>query len=166
MSTIAVQDRGDVVYIASDSAATYGDCMSVDCGSKIYSLSDSFHYGLVGSSLAVFFANTIAPLGIEYLETADESALVAAAVLYLKAIHEIYPPGSDEAVLNALVINKNGAYEINGLYVVKVDFHHAIGSGAPYAVAAMDTGVSIESAMEVAVDRDPFTGGLIHVKRI
>jgi ATP-dependent protease HslVU (ClpYQ) peptidase subunit len=39
----------------------------------------------------------------------------------------------------------------------------AIGSGAPYALAAMDMGASAEEAVRAAMKRDIYTGGEVHV---
>ncbi|MNJ79145.1 hypothetical protein D3C77_770710 [compost metagenome] len=42
----------------------------------------------------------------------------------------------------------------------------AIGSGAPYALAAMDMGASAEDAVRAAMKRDIYTGGKIRTLRI
>lgn len=42
----------------------------------------------------------------------------------------------------------------------------AIGSGAPYALAAMDMGASAEEAVRAAMKRDIYTGGLIRAVSI
>lgn len=44
--------------------------------------------------------------------------------------------------------------------------HGAIGSGAPYALAAMDMGASAEDAVRAAMKRDIYTGGLIRTLTI
>ena len=42
----------------------------------------------------------------------------------------------------------------------------AIGSGSPYALAAMDMGASAEDAVRAAMKRDIYTGGRVRVLRI
>ncbi|MDD2046117.1 proteasome subunit beta [Pseudomonas putida] len=42
----------------------------------------------------------------------------------------------------------------------------AIGSGAPYALAAMDMGASAEDAVRAAMKRDIYTGGKIRTIRV
>ncbi|MCP6695873.1 proteasome subunit beta [Pseudomonas donghuensis] len=42
----------------------------------------------------------------------------------------------------------------------------AIGSGAPYALAAMDMGASAEEAVRAAMKRDIYTGGKIRTLRL
>ncbi|MNI98876.1 hypothetical protein D3C73_1578140 [compost metagenome] len=46
------------------------------------------------------------------------------------------------------------------------DRPYAIGSGTPYAFAAMDMGASAEKAVEMAARRDTSTGGTIRTLRI
>ncbi|AXP04273.1 proteasome subunit beta [Pseudomonas fluorescens] len=50
-----------------------------------------------------------------------------------------------------------------GLWKQELDLANpdAIGSGAPYALAAMDMGASAEDAVRAAMKRDIYTGGLI-----
>lgn len=49
---------------------------------------------------------------------------------------------------------------------VLLDRPYAIGSGAPYAFAAVDMGASAEKAVEVAARRDTSTGGKIRTLMI
>ncbi|MFZ4825663.1 proteasome subunit beta [Pseudomonas putida] len=42
----------------------------------------------------------------------------------------------------------------------------AIGSGSPYAIAAMDMGASAEGAVHAAMKRDIYTGGKVRTVRI
>lgn len=46
------------------------------------------------------------------------------------------------------------------------DRPYAIGSGTPYAFAAMDMGASAEKAVEMAAKRDTSTGGKVRIVRI
>lgn len=51
-----------------------------------------------------------------------------------------------------------------GLFLIhetEVDCHQAIGSGTSFAMTAMDCGLSAEKAIELAMLRDPKTGGEI-----
>lgn len=47
-----------------------------------------------------------------------------------------------------------------------VDHPRAIGSGAKFAIAAMDMGADAKQAVKQAMKRDPFTGGKIRTFRI
>ncbi|MFG1559550.1 hypothetical protein ABMA68_16400 [Halobacteriovorax sp. FRX-2] len=47
------------------------------------------------------------------------------------------------------------------VYMVELTYPYAIGSGAPFAIAAMDFGCSIVAAIEYAMKRDSSTGGYI-----
>lgn len=47
-----------------------------------------------------------------------------------------------------------------------IDAPFAIGSGADFAIGAMDEGADAETAVKRAMSRDPFTGGKITVLRL
>ncbi|MNE69347.1 hypothetical protein D3C80_1650660 [compost metagenome] len=49
---------------------------------------------------------------------------------------------------------------------VLLDRPYAIGSGTPYAFAAMDMGASAEKAVEMAARRDISTGGRVRTLRV
>lgn len=49
---------------------------------------------------------------------------------------------------------------------VLLDRPYAIGSGTPYAYAAMDMGASAEKAVEMAARRDTGTGGRVRTMRV
>ncbi|MDU9394549.1 MULTISPECIES: proteasome subunit beta [Pseudomonas] len=49
---------------------------------------------------------------------------------------------------------------------IMLDRPYAIGSGTPYAFAAMDMGASAEKAVEMAAKRDTSTGGKIRTLRV
>ncbi|MGE1612305.1 proteasome subunit beta [Pseudomonas monteilii] len=49
---------------------------------------------------------------------------------------------------------------------VLLDRPYAIGSGTPYAFAAMDMGASAEKAVEMAARRDTSTGGRVRVVKL
>ncbi len=76
------------------------------------------------------------------------------------------PEGNIDAV--ALVLN-NGTLSLvavddsTGIWMspVALDRPYAIGSGTPYAFAAMDMGGSAQKAVEMAAKRDTNTGGTI-----
>lgn len=62
-----------------------------------------------------------------------------------------------------LRLSEGGLYLIDhDLVWVKVDSEfYAIGSGAQYALGAMEMGASTEKAVQVAIKYDNYTGGLI-----
>jgi len=49
---------------------------------------------------------------------------------------------------------------------IMLDRPYAIGSGTPFAFAAMDMGASAEKAVEMAARRDTSTGGRVRTFRI
>jgi ATP-dependent protease HslVU (ClpYQ) peptidase subunit len=72
-------------------------------------------------------------------------------------------PALKDLGTQALVLNLDGTIDIYDSYSMgypdRVDAPVAIGSGAAYAIGAMDAGASPLRAVELTALRDPFTGG-------
>lgn len=49
---------------------------------------------------------------------------------------------------------------------IDTDKYYSIGSGASYALGALDAGVDAKKAMKIAIGRDPFSGGKIRVTKL
>lgn len=64
-----------------------------------------------------------------------------------------------------LLIEKNGSiWLFEGSMWQKIDMpYYAVGSGSYYAMAAMDAGASAVEAVEIAMRRDPYSGGLVTI---
>jgi len=55
----------------------------------------------------------------------------------------------------------------NGIYRANpIEFNDAWGSGAEWAIAAMDFGETAEGAIEYAKTKDTGTGGRIYIKEV
>jgi len=67
----------------------------------------------------------------------------------------------------ALLVRKGIAYGISnydGVYKQSIlSYNEGFGSGACYALSAIDLGLSAKKAVEYAMTRDCYTGGKIHV---
>jgi len=53
----------------------------------------------------------------------------------------------------------------DGTVLVRSDGIYAIGTGAPFAIGALEAGASLEEAIDIAVANDIYTGGPIQVMR-
>lgn len=89
---------------------------------------------------------------------------------YLLAEHYYSKPTSGKKTpsCGALVVTKNnviqfGVLEGKRAQSIKTEFNDAIGSGAWWALAALDHGKTAKQAVEYAKTRDCYTGGKVHV---
>lgn len=91
----------------------------------------------------------------------DEKALIAA---YFGTPSK-EPVESSGFVVHAGKLLLIGHDDKTGVWRMDLDRSNpdAIGSGAPYALAAMDMGASAEEPVRVAMKRDIYTGGEVHV---
>jgi len=85
--------------------------------------------------------------------------------------HELADKGGeadDDLDIEAIELRPDGIYVYEGILTavrIKNEFY-AIGSGAPYAMAAMRLGLSPKEAVAIAAEFDPGTGGEIDVWRL
>ena len=69
----------------------------------------------------------------------------------------------DDDAFSAIVIKKGKCCQYDkGLVPLYSEPYAAIGSGAKFAIAAMDCGKSAKDAVKIARRRDSYTGGHIH----
>jgi len=85
--------------------------------------------------------------------------------------HELTDKGGeadDDLDIEAIELRPDGIYVYEGiLTAVKIkNQFYAIGSGAPYALAAMRLGLSPKEAVAIAAEFDPGTGGEIDVWKL
>jgi ATP-dependent protease HslVU (ClpYQ) peptidase subunit len=134
MTSIAYRDG----ELATDSRITAGDMIVSDKRTKVHRLRD-------GSLVAW-------------------SGSVQDAELLLRAMRKTsnapHPKLQD---ISALHLRTDGSlYEYEGEAWVKQDpGPYATGSGAPYALAAMDAGASAREAVKIAIKRDANSGGRV-----
>ena len=69
-----------------------------------------------------------------------------------------------ESVFTGLVLSPEGELTVYENYynVFPVDKPYAIGTGAEYALCALDAGASAEEALKIAMKRDVYTGGEVY----
>jgi len=64
----------------------------------------------------------------------------------------------------ALVLTKDGIFTYESEHPIKhEEEYYSIGSGAPYALSALDSGFTLKESIKAARKRDLYTGGRIDV---
>lgn len=136
MTTIAYKDG----LIACDSRQTRGDRIVSDNCSKCTEV----------DGVRFFLAGTVC----------DEAALIAAYFGTPSAAPvESSGYAADNGVLMLIGHDENGIWK----QVLDLANPDAIGTGAPYALTAMDMGASAEQSIAAAARRDIYTGGAVKV---
>lgn len=136
MTTIAYKSG----LIACDSRQTRGDRIVSDSCSKCTEV-DGVKFFLAGS-------------------VCDEAALIAAYFGKPSSVPvESSGYAADNGVLMLIGHDENGIWK----QVLDLANPDAIGTGAPYALTAMDMGASAEESIAAAAKRDIYTGGAVKV---
>lgn len=134
MTTIAYHHGSGV--IAYDSRAMFGDEVMTDCCDKRRERA-----------------------GLSFFLAADFSDAA------IDAFIDAYPDGKCKFDVYALVFDGDAVRvaSIDGGHITTcmLDCSYAIGTGAPYALGAMDAGAGAKQAVKVARGRDPNTGGRV-----
>lgn len=135
MTTIAYKDG----VIAYDSRQTRGDRIVSDSCSKC----------LVVDGVSFFLSGCVS----------DEKALIAAYFGTPSAV----PVECSGYVVDSGCLMMVGHDDKTGIWKQDLELSNpdAIGSGAAYAIAAMDMGASAEDAVRAAMKRDIYTGGFV-----
>lgn len=136
MTTIAYKDG----WLVSDSRETSGERVDTDRCKKIYRLPDGSLYAGSGESANIMHLH-------QELIKATRSKKKVLPNVQLKGIHAI------------LVENKKKVYFYEKGIWTQFTYHHSIGTGSHYALAAMDHGASAEEAVRIACKRDIYSGG-------
>lgn len=94
---------------------------------------------------------------------------------HIKLVEEyLAPTGRDTGNASAIVVDKGEIFIVGGDEGGKGIFkcpnrrenYIAIGSGERFAISAMDHGKSAQDAVEYAMKRDVFTGGVVKVYQV
>lgn len=138
MTTIVYRDG----VLAGDSRVTIDDMVSTDKQTKVHKLRDGRLYGWAG--------------GVEDAERLRQ------------ALRKNAPPPALQEI-SALLIDTDGAihlYEGNIWIEQKGEPYYAVGSGAPYALGALDAGCSALDAAKIAIKRDINSGGKVRTVKL
>lgn len=133
MTTIVYRDG----TLAGDSRVTVNDMIDTDKKTKVHRLRDGRLYGWAG--------------GVEDAER-----------LHIALRKGTEPPRLE--CISALLIDTDGTiqlYEGNIWIEQKGEPYYAVGSGAPYALGAMDAGADAIAAAKIASKRDVNSGGKV-----
>ena len=160
MSVIVVKNNEDSIELASDSQETYSesDMVTIDwC--KIRKIDDSVYVGAVGNAhiTNLFFAyiekypiNHV-NISIDLIEYFSQFYTWASEIISstgnIENISEIL--GSSQFI----IIIKNDIWQFNNFYIRKIDKvndYMVIGSGSTPALVALELGLSVVEALEIA----------------
>lgn len=139
MTTIAYKHP----HIATDSREVAGDMIRTDSADKRFLHRNGIFFLSGATPHMDRFMNAWAPEGGGECEHDIEGFAIAGGVVYQTGVHDgkvwTYPVSSDSGL------------------------HLACGSGASFALAAMDCGLGAEDAITAAKKRDVFSGGKVCV---
>jgi hypothetical protein len=98
--------------------------------------------------------------------TAGESSPGMAFIHWLQTDDEPFPEWLREREIAMLVLAPSGLFEFDGCGIgqKRTEEFYAVGSGAPYALGAMELGANPYRAVQVAMKFCPYTGGTIHIE--
>jgi ATP-dependent protease HslVU (ClpYQ) peptidase subunit len=132
MTTIAFRDG----VLAGDGRITTGDMIDTNSHRKVHRLRDGRLMGWAG--------------GVEDGERMR------------RALNKDQEPPKD-LDLTCLLIERDGSVHLweKAIFVKQKDTYFAIGSGAGYALGAMDAGASAAQAVAIGIKRDTSSGGKV-----
>lgn len=143
MTTIAVKDG----VVATDSRLSQAGVV----------LDDNFDKRKVVDGVQFFVAGNVT----------DDAQIITCYFEGSEVIEEVVgSPCADFIIVDGLDVYYGGIEE-TAFWKMKLttDTPYAIGSGAAYAIGAMDAGATAKEAVKIA-SRDVFTGGVIHTYKI
>lgn len=173
MTTIAAKVTNGKVKIAWDSQSTLGNEASSTKVNKVVKVNDQF---AVGGAGRLRYLNLIQRASVDRIHPHDisqpgfdaEGWIIETLVpTWMKAVksawHDTPHEEGDEIPWGtALVVLAGGIYKVGSDFsVLNCGDFGAIGSGSPYARAAMHLGKSAKQAVEIATELDLFTGGIV-----
>lgn len=132
MTTVAYRDG----VLAADSRITSGDMVVSDKATKVHRLRSGHLFGWAG--------------------TAEDAEMLKRS---LQKGHKP-PPNLDVIALLATPLDGLKVFEGN-IWVPVKDPYYAIGTGAPYAIGAMDAGADACKAATIGSKRDTSSGGKV-----
>lgn len=152
MTTVCLKDG----VMASDGQSTIGDMITDLNVQKVFNINNC----LVG------FAGRMTS-GLEFLDWFEEWSTAHLVQAEMPDVNIMIPKDFEDEEFTALVLWSDGSVAVyeGGKRTYEVDPSNgvAIGSGACYALAAMDAGASAEEAVRIAIGRDVFSGGEVFV---
>jgi ATP-dependent protease HslVU (ClpYQ) peptidase subunit len=108
----------------------------------------------------------------------DNKSIVRDKVLFVFAgaasdVEDLMAMYFDPTIINAaleadaIIVDEGNVFitenSKSGLKLAKLDFNEAIGSGSPWALAALDFGATVKDAVKYAIRKDCGCGGRVRV---
>lgn len=173
MTTIIakVNEKNGTVDLAWDSQGTAGNKV-VHC-EKVAHINGQFWLGSAGDARwgnILEFAE-VPRIHDHEFETGDYNPreylamhVIPAWIRAVKDAEESHLEKSDWSEGQALIVMAGRIFEIDGAYAVIENLEFGgVGSGSGYACGALAAGKSVERALEIASELDPYTGGELSV---
>lgn len=172
---IAKREANGTVTLGADSLSSGGTGNT--SSSKLTEINEQFWIGVAGRTR---YSNVLGYISVPSIHKSDYSdpnfdvrgylitKVVPAWVDGLKdSFGEIPEQKEDWPDGVILVAIKGRIFEVCWDFTVTESLGDAwgIGSGSPYALGAIAAGKSVEKALEIAADLDPYTGGELVVKK-
>lgn len=165
MTTIIAKEVNGKVTFGYDSLCTGGDSFELE-REKVFS-NNGIIFGIAGRLLLnAEFKHANFPTPPKNPQLTDKYVTVSLMPHIRRLLNELAPRRSeDEFSMQILVVVNNRIYEIgcDTSWMRRVDGLYAIGSGSPVALGALKHGASIEEALVIAAENDPYTGGRLTV---
>lgn len=169
MTTVIALNKGDSVIFASDSQATLGNTVS-DIGQKFLEYPNlvvsTAGLGRVLQELRYNFK----PPVFTKTDAKNPEKYVATKVLpaITKTLKNTEFLTAEDEFYNSFLVAVPGflARLDSGLTILPCEEFTAIGSGAGFALGALEAGADVETALEIAIKYDAYTGGNVHVMEV
>jgi ATP-dependent protease HslVU (ClpYQ) peptidase subunit len=165
MTTIIAKEHAGEVYIGFDSLCTGGDQFELE-QDKVF-VNNGVIYGVAGRLLlSTELKHAHMPAAPEDVDETDSWMTSVLSPKIRHILNQIAPRrNSDDFSMQILVVVNNRVYEVScdSGWHRRVDGQYAIGSGSPYASGALAYGASIQKALSIAANTDPYTGGRLTV---
>lgn len=166
MSVIVVKNNKDFIELASDTQETYSETdMQLINWCKIKKINDKLHVGAVGNAhiTNLFFAY-IEKYSIEEIKKSID-LIEYFGEFYNWASNIVSSTGQIEDMASILgncqfiIIIDKDIWQFNNFYIRKInqlDEYAVIGSGSTPAIVALQTGNTVEKAIEIACNNNVY----------
>lgn len=165
MTTILAKEVNGKVHFAYDSLCTGGDSFELE-REKVFA-NNGIIFGIAGRLLLnAEFKHAQFPSPPKDPSLTDKYITLSLMPHIRRLLNELAPRRhEDEFSMQILVVVNNRIYEIgcDTSWMRRVDGLYAIGSGSPVALGAMKHGASLEEALKIAAENDPYTGGRLTI---
>lgn len=169
MTTVIALNKGDSVIFASDSQATLGNTVS-EVGQKFLEFPNLVISTAGMCRVLQELRYNFKPPAFTKTDAKNPEKYVVTKVLpaITKTLKSAETLTDEEEFYNSFLVAVPGflARLDSGLTILPCEEFTAIGSGAAFAIGALEAGADVETALGVAIKYDTYSGGNIHVMEV